>query len=124
MRLALAMQRPSWRSLLAELLPHEIAEWEAFDELSPFGDPRADLRSAMAAAAICHGLRFPINPETLIPDFNSSAAQPDAPAQELTTDDYRRRHDAMVAGFLAMGAKIVHRQKFVEPAACPIPATS
>lgn len=38
--------------LLASTSSSELAEWMAFDQIEPFGDPRADLRSAIVAAAV------------------------------------------------------------------------
>lgn len=53
MRLALSEGRLSkWKELRDELTPRELTELIAFWDLEPWGDRRADIRSALMAATI------------------------------------------------------------------------
>jgi hypothetical protein len=52
LRLAMRFHRPDVDAFLAELTAGELAEWEAFYALEPWGELRADQRFAKVVAAI------------------------------------------------------------------------
>lgn len=55
--MALALGWPSVAWGLAHISSRELAEWQAFYALEPFGDWRADLRSAIVASVIANANR-------------------------------------------------------------------
>lgn len=67
--------------MLSELTAAQIAEWEAFYELEPFGPLRDDLRAGLTAAAIANRIpRFSqggkaLRPEDLFPTLRSGTRQ-------------------------------------------------
>ena len=69
-RLALALGLPV-RELLARMGSDELTEWMAFYQLEPFGDFRADLRSAIVASTLANAHRSkegkPFTPEDFMP---------------------------------------------------------
>ena len=69
-RLALALGTPV-RELLARMGSDELTEWMAFYQLEPFGDFRADLRSAIVASTLANAHRSkegkPFIPEDFMP---------------------------------------------------------
>jgi hypothetical protein len=69
-RLALALGLPV-RELLARIGSDELTEWMAFYQLEPFGDFRADLRSAIVASTLANAHRSkegkPFTPEDFMP---------------------------------------------------------
>ncbi len=84
-RLALAMSLPV-RELLARIGSDELTEWMAFYQLEPFGDFRADLRSAIVACTLANAHRSkegrPFTPEDFMPfvDRQHKADSPKTPA--------------------------------------------
>lgn len=52
MSLALQLGEPDPDALLARMRPTQLAEWLAFYDISPWGDERADLRSALVCEAV------------------------------------------------------------------------
>jgi hypothetical protein len=84
-RLALAMGLPV-RELLARIGSDELTEWMAFYPLEPFGDFRADLRSAIVASTLANAHRSkegrPFTPEDFMPfvDRQHKADSPKTPA--------------------------------------------
>jgi hypothetical protein len=47
MRLALSVGRLDWFNLEKELTPYEQLTWQAYEVIEPFGERRADLRTAL-----------------------------------------------------------------------------
>lgn len=47
------------QELLARISSRELAEWAAYFSLEPFGEERADLRSAIVAATMANTARDP-----------------------------------------------------------------
>jgi len=56
---------------LQRISSHELAEWQAYAQVEPFGDERADLRAAIIACTIANAHRDPEqHPEPFTPaDF-------------------------------------------------------
>ncbi len=42
------------RQLLSEIDSVELTEWLAFDQIEPFGDPRADLRTGLICSTVAN----------------------------------------------------------------------
>lgn len=78
----------------------EFAEWMAFDRIEPFGDRRADLRSATVAATIanCHRGRSSsrIYPRDFMPDFDREP-QTDADMEAALFHYARLRNETLAA---------------------------
>lgn len=61
--------------LLARVSSRELSEWMAYGQLEPFGDERADLRSAIVAAVVANAnrdpkrRRRPFKPRDFMPEF-------------------------------------------------------
>ena len=53
-RLALAMGEVNVEEMLAKISYRQFLRWMAFNRLSPFGDERADLRSAIVACTVAN----------------------------------------------------------------------
>ena len=52
--------------------PHEFAMWMAYDMLEPFGDWRADLRSAICTSGIVNAMvGAKTRPKDYMPEFQS-----------------------------------------------------
>lgn len=69
--------------MLDALTPAEFDEWIAYDSLEPFGEGRADLRSALAASALCNAWGAETEPADFMPylerdDENALGAEDDA----------------------------------------------
>lgn len=78
----------------------ELIEWQAYAELEPFGDMRADLRMGIQTAALVRVWADPkkakaITPATFMPQFEQ--AKP-APAAPKTPEQLRARFDALTGG--------------------------
>lgn len=78
----------------------ELIEWQAFAEVEPFGELRADLRIGIQTAALVRLWADPkkskaITPATFMPQFEQ-AAQP-AP-EPKTPEQLLARFDALTAG--------------------------
>src|SRR5262249_57721221 len=64
--------------MLSELTASQIAEWEAFSELEPFGSLRDDLRAGMVGAVITNNIPFrgrgarAVRPADLFPSLRPS----------------------------------------------------
>jgi hypothetical protein len=52
MTLALAMGEPDVDGMLGRISSRQIAEWMAFQQVSPFGEEREDLRTGILASTI------------------------------------------------------------------------
>lgn len=76
----------------------ELTEWMEFAAIEPFGEWRADLRSAMAASAICRTQGAKVDIEDFMPKFD-----------ELPPKPKSDEHKAFVAKLIAMGAKVEAR---------------
>jgi hypothetical protein len=55
--------------MLREMDARELAEWEAYEKLEPFGEERADLRMAIMTANILNALRGKKGKKAKIKDF-------------------------------------------------------
>ena len=78
------------RELLARTGSDELTEWMAFYQLEPFGDFRADLRSAIIASTLANAHRSkegkPFTPEDFKPfvDKQRRSDQPKASAADTS----------------------------------------
>ncbi len=60
--------------LLARISSAELTEWEEFNRLEPFGEERADLRSAIVAATVAAGAGVKgAKPADFMPKFGPEA---------------------------------------------------
>lgn len=69
--------------MLDQLQPEQLDEWLAYDSIEPFGEERADLRSALAASALCNTWGAETMPADFMPfaertDEDELRAEPDA----------------------------------------------
>jgi len=87
-RLALVLGLPV-RELLARMGSDELTEWMAFYQLEPFGDFRADLRSAIVASTLAnaHGSKEgkPFTPEDFMPFVEKQHRSDQPKASEADT---------------------------------------
>ena len=83
LRLALAMGRVDVDVMLDGIEERQLMEWMAYDRLQPFGDDRADLRSALAASAFCNSMGAKTKPLDFMP-FAGPGAEQDAEQQIAT----------------------------------------
>jgi hypothetical protein len=64
----------SVRELLVRMDSRELAEWQAYEKIEPFGEWRADLRSAIVASVVANAFRGkdsrPVSPEDFMPEFD------------------------------------------------------
>lgn len=57
----------------------ELSEWAAYDQIEPFGEPRADLRAGIITATIANANRdpekhsSPFTPDDFMPKFDPPA---------------------------------------------------
>jgi hypothetical protein len=66
MRIALSEGRiTKWRELYHELTPRDVAELNAYFQLEPWGEVRADMREAVMTSAILAGQGHKIEPAEL-----------------------------------------------------------
>ena len=67
------------RQLLDETDSRELAEWEAYDRLEPFGETRADLRAGIIASTVAAGYprkhSRPMYPRDFMPTFGHEAGR-------------------------------------------------
>ncbi len=105
-RLALALGLPV-RELLARMGSDELTEWMAFYQLEPFGDFRADLRSAIVASTLANAHRSkegkPFTPEDFMPFVDKKNRSDQSKASEA---DAARLN---IARFKAMFAHRIKR---------------
>ena len=65
----------------------ELAEWLAYAQLEPFGEPRADLRAGIVASTIANTHRDPkvrkrpFEPQEFVPDFAEQWRQAHRPPE-------------------------------------------
>ena len=75
------------RSLLASTDAGEMAEWEAYFRIEPFGEDRADLRAGIVASTMANTVRGkgtkPFRPVDFMP-YVDRAAQRRADARDLS----------------------------------------
>jgi len=57
------------RELLLRMDSRELSEWMAYEQIEPFGERRADLRSAIIACVIANAWRSPNRPPFRVQDF-------------------------------------------------------
>jgi len=97
-RLSLALGVPNPDSLLA-CLPYRIyQEWRRYAELEPFGEERADLRSAILSALVANAwLRGKNRPAYKISDFMPKFGPPE-PRQTRSPDDLHAKMLAIFGG--------------------------
>lgn len=68
------------RELLARTDSRELSEWQAYAQIEPFGDLRADLRAGIVAATVANTARDrkkrrqPFKPEEFMPKFDRETA--------------------------------------------------
>lgn len=63
--------------LLAEISSAELTEWQAFYDLEPFGDIRADLRSGIVASTLANVMgdpKKPTSPKDFMPMLKARTA--------------------------------------------------
>jgi len=69
------------QELLARISGRELAEWQAYFRLEPFGEERADLRAAIVAATVANTARDrkrrrrPFQAAEFMPHFERKAQQ-------------------------------------------------
>lgn len=68
------------RELLSRIDSKELAEWQAYDSIDPFGEMRADLRAGIiASASLAPHMKKgkkPPKPADFIPTFRPAGAEP------------------------------------------------
>jgi hypothetical protein len=99
---------PSVAELLERLSSRELAEWMAFAELEPFGEERADLRSAIVASTMANAWRGKrqraFTAEDCMPRFDRS----DAVLSPQTAEDMERQAKRIAA---ILGGSIVEKER-------------
>jgi hypothetical protein len=85
-RLALSLGM-TVRELLAKLGSDELSEWMAFYQLEPFGDFRADYRSALMTSTFANAHRHkdspPFSPEDFMPFIERQPSMSDAKSNAM-----------------------------------------
>jgi hypothetical protein len=75
------------RELLSKLSSDEISEWMAFYQLEPFGDFRADYRSALVTSTFANAHRQkdspPFKPEDFMPFIEKVSTASDGKANAM-----------------------------------------
>jgi hypothetical protein len=75
------------RELLSKLGSDELSEWMAFYQLEPFGDFRADYRSALATSTFANAHRQkdspPFKPEDFMPFIEKVSTASDGKANAM-----------------------------------------
>lgn len=71
--------------LLKRMPSAELTEWMAFDQLEPFGEPRADLRAALVCATTANAHRSRDDRPFALDDFLLGPFGPEA-ADEATAN--------------------------------------
>ena len=79
------------QELLATISASELAEWQAFDRIEPFGDARQDFNTGV----ICQQIHAVMGKRTKPADF-MYLHEPAKPKEELTEEQLSRR---IAAGF-------------------------
>jgi hypothetical protein len=92
---------------LAHISALELAEWEAYYHMEPFGEERADLRAGIVASTVANVQRDrkkkpqPFKPEDFMPKFNKPRKQTPAELREfarmMATAGYGRFTDGDVS---------------------------
>ena len=97
---------PSVAELLERLSSRELAEWMAFAQLEPFGEERADLRSAIVASTMANAWRGkrqgPFTPKDFMPRFDPKVLSPQ------TAEEMERQAKRIAALF---GGAIVKKKR-------------
>ncbi len=93
--------------LLSEISSRELTEWIEYAKLEPFGEERADLRSAIVAATVANVNRGkkqkPFKPSDFMVDFAS-----DRTARKQTTEEMIAIAEAVTA---ALGGQDLRNQQ-------------
>lgn len=69
--------------LLNRISSRELAEWQAYDQIDPIGEARADLRAGIVASTVANVNRDPkkrtrpYKPADFMPDFDKAEREPD-----------------------------------------------
>ena len=109
MRLCLAAGRLDWRRALAELSSAELAEWDVFMELEPFGSAWEDLRAGTITAAIYNANPFRSSMRVAKPaDFFKSLRGPAKKEIEYTPAEAAARAAAFVK---SVGGQVIHPKR-------------
>ena len=84
--------------LRQRLSVRELAQWYALYELDPWGETRADIRSAINGAAVCRAFGAKVNPHDLLPQFDHEPAQHDQALGLAAWEAYVARHNGQNPG--------------------------
>jgi len=93
--------------LLARISSRELSEWMAYERLEPFGERRADLRSAIVASTVANTARDekkrnrPFKPEEFMPEFKRE--------EEEEIEPWRRQLQVVEAMNAALGGRDLRR---------------
>jgi len=71
------------RQLQSEIDSREFAEWLAFNEIEPFGDPMKDLRMGILASTVANSAGNEKAPADFIPDYVGKGLTPRKTPEEL-----------------------------------------
>lgn len=79
----------------------QLQEWSHYDQLEPFGEQRADLRTGIIASTIANANRTkktkPFKPSDFMPKFDEVKA----PTKPRTAEQFRREFDEFKAAVKA-----------------------
>ena len=92
--------------MLDEMTSSELAEWQAFDRIEPFGEQRADLRSAIVAATVASSGTNRPKRAPKVADFLPFA---DKPAPVLLADPAAQGR--LIAETVFAGVKVVDTRR-------------
>jgi hypothetical protein len=89
------------RELLARTDSRELAEWQAYFRLEPFGEARADLRAGIIASTVANVHRDPRRRPLTTRDFMPAFDESDAPASPpgARAHDWRAAKAMLEAAF-------------------------
>jgi len=100
--------------MLARISADKLLEWQVFEQLEPFGEDRADLRSAQIVQALYHIATARVRPDPgplerfriLVGDWRpSETVQATVTAEKQTVKQQERMLDAWIAGSNARHAR-------------------
>ncbi len=85
----------------ASIDSREFSEWLAYDEVEPFGERRADLRSGIIAATVANvsrpkGRRV-YKPKDFMPDFEKRQRKMSGVEMGISFQQFAQLHNAQVA---------------------------
>lgn len=83
------------RELLARVDGRELAEWEAYAQIEPWGEWRADYRAALVASVIANANRGkgtkPFTPADFMPEFGKEPAPPQTIDEQVAVFEMLKR---------------------------------